>query len=402
MEDRTRAYLRGRFRDHYRRNSVDLPPEPQRREWGYIPFSSGGTTMIRHLSELEIGDVNTFLTERRPRHVYFSAGYYENPGVDTMDAKGWRGSDLVFDLDADHLPDVDPETTGYAAMLDACKDALLRLLEFLEMDFGFDDLTIVFSGGRGYHVHVRDPAVRSLDREDRREIVEYIWGADVDFNRIHRTETVDGTAGRKSPAEKRVLRTEGGWGRRVHRRLCEYIDRLQTLDDKQAMMDLTNYDGIGEGSATAILTAIEENERALRTGNLDVHQAVLTLVKQLVEETVAAERAPIDEPVTTDIRRLIRVPDSLHGGTGLQVQRISRETLPRFDPLTDAVPETFHNQDITVEVRDLSAYKPLDDSTVGKIELGGDTFTVTEGTGTYPEYLGIFLMARGDAEKGKE
>jgi len=52
-------------------------------------------------------------------------------------------------------------------MLAECKQALLRLLDFLEDDFSFDDLTVVFSGGRGYHVHVRDESVRELDSEAR-------------------------------------------------------------------------------------------------------------------------------------------------------------------------------------------------------------------------------------------
>ena len=29
--------------------------------------------------------------------------YYENPDFD-MDKKGWIGADLVFDIDADHIP----------------------------------------------------------------------------------------------------------------------------------------------------------------------------------------------------------------------------------------------------------------------------------------------------------
>ncbi|MFB6149644.1 MAG: DNA primase small subunit domain-containing protein, partial [Halobacteriales archaeon] len=162
MEERTRAYLRGRFRDHYRRVSPTLPPAAERREWGYIPWTGGsGTTMVRHQSLLDIGDLGDFLQRQRPQHVYFSAGRYQTPGAGTMDAKGWQGSDLIFDLDADHLPDVTPEEDSYRSMLAACKDALLRLLDFLRADFGFDDsqLAVVFSGGRGYHVHVRADAV---------------------------------------------------------------------------------------------------------------------------------------------------------------------------------------------------------------------------------------------------
>jgi DNA primase small subunit len=104
MEERTREYLEGRFGDYYRSADLAAPPAAAEREWGHIPWTSSGTTMIRHQSLLDLGDLGGFLSREAPRHVYFSAARYGDPGAGTMDAKGWRGADLVFDLDADHLP----------------------------------------------------------------------------------------------------------------------------------------------------------------------------------------------------------------------------------------------------------------------------------------------------------
>jgi len=402
MQERTRAYLRGRFSDHYRRADLTTPPLAERREWGYIPWSSGGTTMVRHQSLLELGAIEQFLERERPRHVYFSAGVYHDPGANAMEAKGWRGSDLVFDLDADHLPAVDPETTPYAEMLAACKDALGRLLDFLEADFGFEDLTIAFSGGRGYHVHVRDEGVRQLDREARREIVEYVRGAGVTPETVVDTEAVVGEAGRTSPAEKRTLDTDGGWSARVHDRVLALVDELEALDDAAARERLREFEGIGEGRSRALVDAIAENADAVRAGNVDVHGSFKGVLEALVEETVAADRAPIDEPVTTDTHRLIRLPGSLHGGSGLAVRRIDRGDLADFDPLVDAVPETFRDNEITVEVTDLDGMAPFGDDEVGELWLLGDTFTVGKGTQLLPEPVAVFLMTRDRAEKEKE
>ncbi|GAB3688381.1 DNA primase small subunit PriS [Salinarchaeum chitinilyticum] len=402
MEERTRAYLRGRFRDHYRRAELTMPPLAERREWGYIPWSRGGTTMVRHQSLLELGAVESFLERERPRHVYFSAGVYHDPGADAMEAKGWRGSDLVFDLDADHLPGVDPETTSYADMLAACKGALMKLLSFLEEDFGFSDLTIAFSGGRGYHVHVRDEGVRTLDREARREIVDYVRGVNVDADSVVDTEAVVGEAGRTSPADKRTLDTSGGWSARVHRRVVELVEELEAADEATAKERLQSFEGIGEGRSAAIANAIDENADAIRAGNVDVHGSFKGLVEALIEETVAADSAPIDEPVTTDTHRLIRLPGSLHGGSGLAVTRIDREDLDDFDPLVDAVPETFAGNEITVEVTDLSGMVPFDDDQQGIVEIGGDSFRVGPGTQLLPEPVAIFLLTRDRAEKEKE
>ncbi|WP_306059525.1 DNA primase small subunit PriS [Natronococcus wangiae] len=391
MEERTRAYLRGRFRDHYRRTEITPPPGANEREWGYIPWTEGpGTTMVRHRSLLELGDLSAFLVRKRPRHVYFSAGHYRDPSAGSMSEKEWRSSDLVFDLDADHLPRVTLGEDSYAEMLSKCKDALYRLLDFLEDDFGFEDTEIVFSGGRGYHVHVRDETVRRLEREHRREIVDYVRGIGLEFEDLIETETVAGL-GRKTPTERRRLRTEGGWGARTHAHFMAFVDELLELEEEAALERLQSFDGIGEGKATATLSAARNNREQLEAGNVTVHTAVAQLAERFAQRAVEADNAPIDEPVTTDTNRLIRLPGSLHGGSGLETVRLEPDELDGFEPLVDAVPETFTGHEIAVDVTE-----------GGEVELGGDSFTVSEGDQSLPEYVAVFLMARGRAEKEKE
>jgi DNA primase small subunit len=385
MDDRTREYLRGRFGDYYRAASIPLPPAVDRREWGFIPFSAGGTTMVRHRSQLELGAIGDFLAEKAPRHAYFSAARYADPGTRSMEAKGWTGADLVFDLDADHLPGVDPETTAYADMLAECKQALLRLLELLQEDFAFEDLTVVFSGGRGYHVHVRDEGVLELDSDARREVVDYVRAVDVDADAL-----VD-TRATPSGSTRRTLRTGGGWGARVHDRLSALSETLTGMDRADALERLRSYEGVGDRRAERALEALSDRE-VVATGNVERGgPGVRTVLEALVEETLAEETAPIDEPVTTDVRRLIRLPGSLHGGTGLVVKRLAAGEVDEFDPLTDAVPERFRGPEIAVDVTD-----------PGPVTFDGDSFTLLAGPTSVSEALGVFLMARGRATKASE
>jgi DNA primase small subunit len=395
MEERTVAYLRGAFRRHYEATTVTPPPAPNEREWGYIPWTADGqTTMVRHRSWLDVGDLGRFLAEERPQHVYFSAAQYRDPSANSMSRKDWQGADLVFDLDADHLPGVDPEETSYAAMLETCKDALLDLLDVLEDDFGFEDLTVVFSGGRGYHVHVRDDGVSQLGRGDRREIVEYVLAEDLDLEALLERELVDGI-GLENPTEKRTLSTTGGWGKRVHDDLLAVVDEVRAMDDIEDKLErLREYDGIGDGSARKLVNVFDANYDQIANGNVEVHGRFLTLARQVAAETFDADAAPIDEPVTTDINRLIRLPGSLHGGTGLEVTRIPRADVAAFDPLEDAVSATFRDggeDALAVEVTD-----PV------TVELDGDSFTLEAGASTVPEPVGIFAMARGHAEIAKQ
>ena len=250
---------------------------------------------------------------------------------------------------------------------------------------------MVFSGGRGYHVHVRDAGIQTLESEARREIVDYVRGIGLDFDALVSEEAVGGTAGRKSPAQKRTLSTTGGWGRRAHRHIVAFVEESLAMDEADARERLQAFDGIGEGKASAALNAMRTNTDQIRRGNIDVHPAFVQVANVLVAEAVAEDNAPIDEPVTTDTNRLIRLPGSLHGGSGLAVRRLDRGDIEAFDPLVDAVPETFRGYDITVEVTE-----------GGTVELDGDSFNLEDGVHTVPEYLGVFLMTRGRAEKAPE
>lgn len=391
MHERTQAYLRGRFGDHYRRQEITPPPAANEREWGYVPWTQGpGETYVRHNSLLDLGNIDDFLARERPKHVYYSAGRYDDPSATAMGEKGWRRSDLIFDLDADHLPSTGPEDS-YASMLADCKDALFRLLDFLEDDFGFEELTVVFSGSRGYHVHVRDGTIQELESDGRREIVDYVRGIGLQFDELIDEETVAGTAGRETPAENLYLPTDGGWGGRIHERLYTVMREIREMDETEALDRLQQYDGIGKGKAQAAYNLARDRFVEIERGNLSAHAVFKQLAEEFTPAVVAEQNAQIDEPVTTDTNRLIRLPGSLHGGSGLAVRKIPRDELDEFDPLLDAVPETFRGHEIVVDV-----------TGGGTVELGGDSFTLAEGEYSVPEYVGVFMMTRGRAEKGEE
>ena len=58
---------------------------------------------------------------------------------------------------------------------------------------------------------------------------------------------------------------------------------------------------------------------------------------KILEKAIKLQASEIDTVVTTDIHRLIRMPNTLHGKTGWQVQNISYGQLPSYDPLMRAV-----------------------------------------------------------------
>ncbi len=90
-----------------------------------------------------------------------------------------------------------------------------------------------------------------------------------------------------------------------------------------------------------------------------------------------------DEPVTSDIKRLIRLPSSLHGKTGFEVVPLERDELQDFDPFRDAVPKAFGKKEVRI-VCD----KPI------SLELRDESFSLDAGACNVPEFVAVHLLCR--------
>ena len=149
--------------DYYWHAPLYEPPEFTRREFG---FRKNGDKMVRHKSFSSVQKLRTYLIETAPDHVYFSSSKYKDPAAYPMEdkKKGWVGSDLVFDIDYDHLK---------RPTLREAKKQSEKLMVILKDDLGFKKLLYVDSGSRGFHVHVQDECVQKLGNPERREIADF-------------------------------------------------------------------------------------------------------------------------------------------------------------------------------------------------------------------------------------
>src|SRR3989304_8228459 len=149
--------------DYYMTAPLCEPPFFQNREFG---FRKEGDKMVRHRAFSSVQKLRIFLTETAPDHVYYSSSKYADPTAYPMEdkKKGWKGSDLVFDLDYDHLK---------RPTLREAKKQSEKLLVILKDQLGFKDILYVDSGSRGFHVHVHDECVQKLDNAERREIADF-------------------------------------------------------------------------------------------------------------------------------------------------------------------------------------------------------------------------------------
>lgn len=308
LKPETSAFLREEFGNYY----IGRPPEPyprlSRREFGLIPF---GGRMMRHLTFTR-ENLATRCAENPPQHLYASVAYYDLPGHPDMEGKLWKGADLVFDIDFDHLEGAARLT--YRAGLNLAALHADRLVDTLRNDLGFESIRLTFSGGRGYHVVLIDPGVWSLDSHMRREIADYLTGE-----------------GFEAPIRPTSPPRRGAAG------IPQWRNRILTAD---------------------------------------------------VGRSVRIRGIGIDAPVTADIKRLLRVPGSIHGKTGMVAHPLDPDQrASSFDPLTEALP-LYAGHPVVVETS-----KPIDEwiGNVRHVFEQGRRIEV-------PRRSAVFLCASGRAE----
>ncbi|MCK5039218.1 MAG: DNA primase catalytic subunit PriS [Thermoplasmata archaeon] len=345
----TADFVRQCVRSYYSTQQIPVVSHVQNREFGSI---LPGRSMWRHIAMRDMNALQDFLVTNCPAHMYYSSAYYEKPGARTMLDKVWQGADLIFDLDADHIPGA--EELSYKEMLESVKEQFIKLLDdFLLKDFGFEqkDIGIYFSGGRGYHAHVRHESVKKLNSHERREIVNYITLPEKDISRLVRMETYDVTEykGRFSKKEICILPDpeSSGWKRKLRNGLFEYLDEGQDRERKAIVKELVGFEGIGKKGAEDIWTILFDGDtetcgaanikRSNRLEAFDNDQLRDKFLRFILDRRTRKMAGETDEPVTSDIKRLIRLPGSLHGKTGFMVVELGLDDLKDFDPLKDTV-----------------------------------------------------------------
>lgn len=250
------------------------------------------------------------------------------------------------------------ETWFCEQCLDAARSETVKLLSFLEDDFGLSraEMRIFFSGHRGYHVHVESPTVKEMDQLARKEIVDYVAGTGFTVLDREGLRSKEIELGPPSGAQ-------GRWGRRLRTAVSRFLLNATEQSLRTA--------GIRVDTAARMLGQREVMLDALEQG------ATWQIVKGMGAETlfILMREAStellthVDSVVTTDVHRLIRMAGTLHGKTGLRKMPVSASAMESFDPLRSSV--AFEGSPITVHVGKAhqfrlgdNSYGPFADSTV--------------------------------------
>lgn len=379
MDTNSRIFLWKKFMQYYSSHDVPAPPEIEKREFGVGTLES--KIKVRHKGFSSQRELNNYLRREVPFYISYSAAYYQYPENQPMSEKQWLGADLVFDLDVD---------MGMlsAEKLSVVKEEAENLLDFLLSDFGFskEDVEINFSGSKGYHIKVFDERVLKLGGTERRHIVDYVTGAGFNLEAYLIPEAAPGVdmKGRgglrsKSPytaVVKGPTYEDSGWGRRAYNIALDVIS-----SDVERLKNVYHIRG---DKAEELYRNRENNRRRLEDGFWEGLVGITkNMQKRIIEKYAVKLVHDVDGSVTIDTSRLIRLPDTLHGGTGLLAKRV--KDLKSFNPIKDAV--VFSSEEIKVDVKEPVEFDLMDES-----------FSYMSGVVSVPECVGIYLMLRDKAE----
>ncbi len=356
-----KRWLQNRFSEYYKKNRVRAPPDIARREFG-----AGIQKKIdfRHLSFSSEQELSRYLEVTTPLYISYSAAHYDHPSITPMEAKRLRGADLIFDFDLGDLPVNCDDHMPTPECLNLVKGEVVKLIEdFLIPDFGFsrNEILVFFSGNKGYHIHIRSDSVQDLDQRARMEIVDYVSGV---MNPMKFLRIVGKSIHGPKP-------DQCGWGGRFARRL---IDILENRTPEEARKIL----GV---SVKKVYERKDQVIAGIKEGIWD--QAPVSREKwSAILQSLALEMSvKLDRNVTIDMARLIRLPTSLHGSSGLIVNDVG--SIDKFRPLDDAI--VFGRNYVRVDVkRDISFY------------LGGDQ-EIKKGEQELPEFVAVYLVGKGEA-----
>ena len=406
MEERTARFLKNLFSCYYREKRPVFPLDLPHREFAFMLF--GQKAVIRHRGFSSHEELWSFMAELGPSDAFYSSAHFERPDAPDMKSKGWLGADLIFDIDADHLPTSCKEEHDLWACpacgregrgeapdkcpgcgskglvevkwicdkcISAAKDEVIKLAEVLEAELGIQasDMVISFSGHRGFHLQVISEDLLPLGQDERREIVDYLLGLGLEPELL----------GVKAGA--RLSINDVGWRGRIARGLYRLLLRARE-EDLRAL-------GLRSKAARALLSSRDVILNCLEQGKpLYLPKGLgRAQLRKLVAACVEDSSVKVDPVVTGDTHRLVRMSGTLHGKTGLLKVDIPLLEVEDFDPFGEAI--AFRKGKAKVKVKEEIPQVPplrLGDQEFGPFEAG----QLLE----LPLQVAVFLMCKKVAE----
>lgn len=371
LDQRSARFATLKFSEFYRSAHVHVD-RIEAKEFGFGDFDS--TISKRHIGFRDVRTLNAYLAAAAPSSVSFSSAFYRDPEGRPMERKGWLGSELVFDLDASDLRLPCQARHGKAWVCSMCLDSVKREVFKLVEDFLVPDFAIPkaaihvnFSGNRGYHLHVTDERFYPLKTREREQITGYITARGINMRAFFPSL---GERGRRLTGPKP---TDPGWGGKLAKGVVSALN-----SGEPALTAL----GIEAATARKLIRSRADVILGITTGNWDKINIgrKADFWTNVLNGMAVGQTSSIDRNVTSGIEHLIRLPGTIHPGTGLLAKPVL--DLGRFDPMREA--PLFMKGVVRVKVEKAPEFS-----------MGGRIFGPFEKeTAELPTYAALYLMLK--------
>ena len=287
----------------------------RRREFGF----DLGDLFTRNLSFDTPRKLVDYMGNQGVFQAYVGAVYSESPSKQQSIQKlQWESRELGFDVDLDEYDlvrscDCKGEKTFCEECWTLAQDAMIFLDATMREDFGFEDLVWIFSGRRGVHCWVCDDIAKKLDQRQRSAIINYLTLI---------------KEGEKTPHVDALPK----YAKSLKERIFTLLSRsffLNTTETELAKL------GFKKGDAKNILKHVRSERQFNYQQSIPIYPSIDPL--RLAKAIIISKYPRIDRKVTMDIRRLLKIPNSIHGNTGSVCVVI--KSISSFDPFD--VPSIF-------------------------------------------------------------
>ena len=281
-------------RQYYREewDPKDLPgfisKDIKKREFGFDHNGRGPNDRYKVFGGTEA--LRKFLRYKAPFAAYISVAFYNNP----RRREDWLKAEYIFDVDAKDIPIRSCQCDGVCEIcLGEALEIVNNLIDTLEGDLGLKNIHLIYSG-RGYHIRIMDEEMMTAGSELRSEVLKYAAGAEVPKSQFMNAE--------------------------ISNQSFNFEHFTIPVGYQKIFTDRVKFN------------ILENDNWGLFKKDIGPRR-----YKNLVEAMARVNLATIDAKVSIDLKRILRLPSSLHSKVSMKCMEVKdRES---FDPFDKAVPK---------------------------------------------------------------
>ena len=265
----------------------------KKREFGFDHNGKGPNDRYKTFRGTE--SLRKFLRYKAPFAAYISVAFYNNP----KRRQDWQKAEYIFDVDAKDIPIRSCNCDGVCEVcLGEALEIVNSLIDTLDSDLGLNNIHLIYSG-RGYHIRILDEEMMLANSELRSEVLKYVA---IGYSKI-------------------------------------FTDKMKY--NVQHLTGVEELDGVNPKLMKDLLKArhhLDNDEWGYFKRDIGPRR-----YKNLVEAMARVNLATIDAKVSIDLKRILRLPSSLHSKVSMKCMEVkNRET---FDPFKEAVPKFVYERD---------------------------------------------------------